>query len=362
VLAFINNKNNNRLRRTKYMKNYNIDFLLESIETENDTFRFKAKSITKDFVCEKGLDRLAQDSPNKPLIWRHEHPLIPDFAKTQHIYGRVLESKAENGEIISEYELYNHTKEHEKVRKVVEERFKAKQPIKISMRFRQYERDGVPIHFDVIEHSLTPTPACAECKMIDILNESDIMPDEKDLKVLEEIKKLEAELTKKDKALENLQVKLVTLEKDIESKDKELESKEGEKKEILDQLLEFKDKLNEQTKFINELKEARKMDALSPLIVKLEKLDGEKMKSIYEKEAISLVKEDKFKEAKKFLLERIEDLEKRELIKPETKDLSFSADESVEKELEDEKVKTKRDREAFAFMPEEFKKKHFGDK
>jgi len=342
------------------MTDYNIDFALEDIEVLEDRFMFTAKSITKDFVCEKGLNRLAQDSINKPVVWRHEHPIIPDFKNT-HIYGTVLESKAEDGSIYSKYEIYNHTNDHKKVRDVIKMRKELGDPIKISMRFRQYERGGNPIHYDVIEHSLTPTPACKECKMIDFVNESDIMPeDNKNAEELKKIKILEAELTKKEKLLEDLEVKIVTLEKSISEKDKVLEEKEGERKEILDKLLELNDKFKEQEKVVDELKEARKMDELNPLIERAVKEDGELMRPLYTKEAKSLVKEGKFEDAKKFLLERVKDLEKEKPM-AEVTDLRESAESVIDEELEDEGLKSKRDKKAFRNMPPEFQKWFRGD-
>jgi DNA repair exonuclease SbcCD ATPase subunit len=298
------------------------------------------------------------------VVWRHEHPIIPDFTKT-HIYGTVLESEAEEGSILSKYEIYDHTDDHKKVREVIRRRYKLGEPIKISMRFREYSRGGSPIHYDVIEHSLTPTPACPECKMIEFINESDIMPDKTDEQIkaeLEKIKALEADLTKKEKLLEDLEVKIVTLEKSItekdevlSEKDKVLDEKETERKEILDKLLEINDKFNEQEKVVNELKEARKMDKLMPLVERAVKKDGEIMRSLYIKEAKTNEK------AEEFLLERLKELEKDKPM-AEVTDLRESAEDSIiDEELEEEPIKNKRDAKAFKNMPPEFKKWFKGD-
>ncbi|MHA1748710.1 MAG: hypothetical protein ACTSYF_08755, partial [Promethearchaeota archaeon] len=126
-----------------------IDLVLEEVKTDDD-FLFTAYSITKDFVQEKDLSILAEDSVGKPLVWRHEHPVIPKFSST-HIYGKVLDSTVKDGKLISTYKVYGHTKEHEKVRDVIKSRFELGDPIKISMRFREYHLDGNPIHYDVIE-------------------------------------------------------------------------------------------------------------------------------------------------------------------------------------------------------------------
>ena len=218
------------------MDDFNVDFKLEKYEEVEEDFMFTAKSITKDFVCEKGLDRLAKDSLNKPLVWRHEHPVIPDFATT-HIYGNVVESHVEEGGIISTYKVYGHTADHLKVRQVIKERHRLEEPIKISMRFRSYETSGAIIHYDVIEHSLTPTPACKDCKMIEFIHESDNMPeteqDKARAKDLEKIEALEEDLTKKEKLLEDLEIKISTLEASISEKEEEVEEKVKKRKRYL---------------------------------------------------------------------------------------------------------------------------------
>ena len=129
------------------MDDIKIDFSLESVDESNDKFIFTARSITKDFVCEEGLERLSKDSINKPLIWRHENPVNPKYS-THHIYGRVLESVAEKGEIISKYEVYGHTKTHEEIRDIIRKRNIINKPISISMRFREYTKEKKPIHYE----------------------------------------------------------------------------------------------------------------------------------------------------------------------------------------------------------------------
>jgi hypothetical protein len=340
------------------VEDYNIDFALEKIEQENDNFFFLARSITKDFVCEKGLKRLAGDSPGKPLVWRHEHPVIPNY-KSTHIYGRVLESNAEEGTILSKYQVYGHTDDHRKIREVIEKRHEIGEPIKISMRFRQYGSDKDPVHFDVIEHSLTPTPACDECKVIDILNESDNMPEEEKKleEVLKEIQELEAQLTKKDKALEELESKIVTLEKQYEEATKEVETEKSEKEKIADQLLEFKDALNELKSKNSKLENDMKFKEVEPLLNTLIELDGEEMKELYEMKARNSLSDDKaFEKVKVDFAARIKKLEK-ESAHAVPEDLSTTAGSALMKdeELEESKETTlKRDKKAFANMPKEF--------
>lgn len=339
------------------MEDYNIDFKLEKIIKEDDNFFFLARSITNDFVCEKGKERLSGDSPGKPLVWRHEHPVIPNY-KSTHIYGRVLESTTDEKGILSKYQVYGHTDDHRKIREVIEKRHEIGEPIKISMRFRQYGSDKDPIHFDVIEHSLTPTPACDECKVIDILNESDNMPEEEKKleEVLKEIQELEAQLTKKDKALEELESKIVTLEKQYEEASKEVETEKSEKDKIADQLLEFKDALNELKATNKKLEDAMKFKEVEPLLNNLIELDGKEMKELYEMKARNSLSDEKaFEKVKEDFKARIKKLEK-ESAHAVPEDLSTTAGSAL---LKDEKLESKetseaRDKKAFANMPKEF--------
>ena len=105
------------------VEEFQVDFVLEEIKEEDNRFFFTAKSITKDFICEDGLKRLAHDSPGKHLVWRHEHPLIPKY-KSTHIYGTVLESNVKDDGILSKYEVYGHTDEHLKASRIIRERMK----------------------------------------------------------------------------------------------------------------------------------------------------------------------------------------------------------------------------------------------
>jgi len=342
------------------VEDFQIDFSLENFEETEDKFIFTAKSITKDFVCEKGLKRLASDSPGKHLVWRHEHPIIPKY-KSTHIFGRVLESNVEDGYIVSRYEAYKHTTDHKKAIEDIKLRKKIEKPLSISMRYRQYGKEN-PTHFDVLEHSLTPTPACKECVVIDIQNERDKMDKEQ---IEKRIKELEDELTKKDKTLEELESKIVTLEKesetkdeDIKAKDKELEDSKSENDKIVEQLLEFKDKLNEQKDMIDKLNSDLKFKEVEPLINQLVELDGNEMRDLY----LMKVKQD-FEKGKEFLMERIDELEKRGDVHAVTEDLAETANKAIGDESleEDEKTRKKRDKSAFANMPIEFFKKRDGE-
>ena len=344
------------VKKNSFEKLQKVDLQLEDLEYKNGKTYFTAKSITKDFVCEKGLIRLAKNSVGKPLIWRHEHPIL---IKKNHIYGEVVESDSNNSSITSTYEVYNHTKDHKKFVKILKDRKELGEPLSISMRFRTYfNENGDPVHFDVIEHSATPTPACKECVVLDIKNEDLKMPDEK--KIKQEIEKLESELTKKDEILEELQDKVKELQSEISLKDEQLEKAEEEKSTVSAKLDEFKDKLLEQKVMIDKLQEASKMDKLLPMVEKiLEYPTEDMMESIY----MDIAREKDFEEAKGIFEKKLEKLEKSKEVLAVSKSMSKTGQESIqEKELEMSPEEEKKlAKKALKYSPELYKKL-YGDK
>ena len=344
------------------MREFKIDLALENLEEFEDTYTFTAKTVTNEFVCEGGMKRLVADSPGKHVVWRHEHPVNPKYTKN-HIYGRVLESHEEDGYFISKYQGYKHTPEHIKVLNIMKERDDINHPLSMSIRYRQYGSDNDPKHFDVIEHSLTPTPACKECVILDIKNESDNMIDEKELqKKLKHIEKLEEQLTLKTKKLEQMETKLVSLEETVEKaqesieiKDKQLEAEKSGNKDLMEKVISFNDKLNEQGKMIDKLNEGLKLKEFEPLLTKLVKLDGKNMESLYRLKAQNSLKDESFEETKKFFVDRINERE-TEVTSATPKDLYETAAEAQirDEELEDDESKSQRDKQAFTNMPEEF--------
>lgn len=237
-----------------------IELKLESTTTEAGIFYFTAKSLTIDFENEPCLERLARDSLNKPLVWRHRHPIEEEYNKT-HIYGRVVESNVVDGSIISKYEVYNHTEDHLKLIDLIKERAEIDDPLGISMHYRKYYKNNEITHLDVFEHSSTPFPACPDCLYIDDYmgekempekekekNEKDEAEDEFKSKVeleehLKKIKELESALDAKTKSLEEFEAKIEKLEKAIEKQEQE---KEQETMSLEDKVKTLEEKLEKQ--------------------------------------------------------------------------------------------------------------------
>lgn len=264
------------------------EFTLESIEETEGRFFFTAKALSKDFECEKGRERLSKDSKSKHFIWRHAHPIQEGNEET-HIYGNIAESWLEgvDKEIYTKYEIYGHTPDHLALRGVIKERQRTGDPLGVSMRYRKYYIGNEILHYDVLEHSGTPFPACEDCKgknfeVVTMANEKtekdkDEDLDEEDVELAKSIKKiddLEAQLNSKTKILEEISTQIVTLEKEMKKKDKKLDEANKteqsledsvkdlrlevdrlKRKPIVDKILEFAPKLAEDERQLDWLKD-----------------------------------------------------------------------------------------------------------
>jgi DNA repair exonuclease SbcCD ATPase subunit len=265
------------------------EFSLESIEERDGRFFFTAKALNKDFECEKGRERLAKDSKFKHFIWRHQHP-VQKGNEEIHIFGRVEDAWLEgaDNEIFAKYEIYGHTPDHLALREIIKERQHNRDPLGVSMRYRKYYIGDTVLHYDVLEHSGTPFPACTDCKGTNfevetMVNEekqtenTETELEEEDVELAKSIKKieeLEAQLNSKSKILEGIQTEMVALEKELKNKDKKLEeatkSEESleqtvsglkleverlKKKPIVDKILEYNPKIEKDEKYFEWLKD-----------------------------------------------------------------------------------------------------------
>jgi hypothetical protein len=234
-----------------------IDFSLESSEEKEGKFFFTAKSLSSDFECEEGLKRLARASINLPLVWRHRHPIDPKH-KENHIYGRVDDSRLEDGYIVTTYEVFNHTKDHLAFIEIIKERSKIGDQLGISMHYRKYLEDEKAIHYDVFEHSGTPIPACKTCKTTNFGVKTMANEDEKpkvkeneneensitDSEILEKIEELEGLLNDKTEKLEEYKTKIDTLELEMKKKSEEIQMKEKETKTVEERVLELETQIS----------------------------------------------------------------------------------------------------------------------
>ena len=301
-------------------------FSLESVEEKDGKFYIIGKALSKDFECEAGLEALADDVIKAPLVWRHRHPIQKEH-KDNHIYGRVLEAWVKDF-LMVKAEIYDHTKDHKALRKLIKERSNLDDPLSFSMHYRTYfnEDKTQKIHWDVFEISGTPFPACKTCQIENFIGEgnmSEVNKDKEDKEMekideaVKKIKELEEQLNAKTLSLEDLQAELKKLEDETIAKDKALEEKAQESKSLEDRVLE----LENYTKYL----EVKK--PLLDEIKKVEKIDDKQFEWLKSQE-------------KDYLLERLEDAKKNAESKVHTTNLEESAEEArlrgaeLDKELE----------------------------
>lgn len=265
---------------------------LQTIEEKDGKFYFVAKSLSKDFECEDSRKLLSKKSVGKDYVWRHKHPVDKANVDT-HVYGIVADSWLEDGEIFSKYQLYDHTQDHKDMIDLVKERHKANEPLGVSMRYRKYLENGVPIHYDVFEHSGTPYPKCQTCKtiemgVIEMANEKE--ESKKDEKVFEDtlkkIKDLEDRLNSKTDIVKELKTKTEALEKEMEKKDKALEDKSKVEKTLEENITDMK----------NEIEYLKKKPILDK-ILEVHKLDEAEL-GFYKMQSVKYL-EEKYEQFKK---------------------------------------------------------------
>lgn len=291
------------------MKREETQLQIEDVSREDGRFTFTARSLSKDFECEDGLHRLASDSNNRPLVWRHAHP-IQEGNENTHIYGRVLEADADDGYLVTKYEVYDHTQDHKDLQSLIQKRLEEDDPLGISLHYRKYiNEQGNVVHYDVYEHSSTPFPACEECQSINYNIETkrneENMPEKEDKQ--DEIKELEQKLNSKIKAYKKLENKLEDTINKMKHKDKKLEETKKEKESLESRMK----KLEKKVTYLNEKK---------PII--------DRILEIRESESFYL---DQMKEmSKEKLEERLEQVKSEAESQPMTKSLEESAQESIE--------------------------------
>ena len=181
---------------------HKIDFeTLGAFEVSDDTFTFRAKSISTDEICEPMMDILLEQAINQPLLFRHRHPAGNDD-KVIPVFGRISKASkiSENGKVFMscEYRVMLKTKAKHEIphnktfADWVKESYEAKNPIGISLQFLKYMDSGKAYWVDFLEASGTHDPACKECRNIKL--EGGTMPDNGQEEQKKKYQDLEAEL------------------------------------------------------------------------------------------------------------------------------------------------------------------------
>lgn len=148
---------------------------IDAGKLENDVFKFTAKSISNNELCEAMMKIALSQVNNLPLLFRHRHPAGND-EKAVPIFGRSVGGKIQNeGDLkylVIDYEIpLKAPNGHELLDKqLFAEWVKASaeegNPIGISLAFIQHLEDGKAYWVDVYEASGTHVPACIKCRHV----------------------------------------------------------------------------------------------------------------------------------------------------------------------------------------------------
>ena len=188
---------------------------------EGKSFRFTARSISSNEICEPMMKIMLQQVGNMPLLFRHRHPAGNDD-KVVPIFGRSTGGRIEKEKdltyLVLDYNVQLSTEDgHELLEKQVfaewvKESNEAGNPIGISLAFIQHLEDGIAYWVDLYEASGTHVPACKSCRHKNELEKGgSIVPDDGKDKPDEQKKRyeiLEGQLEKMTKEKSELEGKL----------------------------------------------------------------------------------------------------------------------------------------------------------
>ena len=200
---------------------------IDAGKLENDVFKFTAKSISNNELCEAMMKIALSQVNNLPLLFRHRHPAGND-EKAVPIFGRSAGGRIQNeGDLkylVIDYEIpLKAPNGHELLDKQlfadwVKASAEGGNPIGISLAFIQHLEDGKAYWVDVYEASGTHVPACIKCRHVTEYKKNEqgeeYLPDE--VKDKQDEKKkyelLEKQLEKLTKEKGDLEGKLVEAE------------------------------------------------------------------------------------------------------------------------------------------------------
>jgi len=228
----------------------------------------KARTLHAKFLPEPWLSRLAEDSENQRILWRHDDPEAPKFHG--YVFGRVLESKVQNEFIESYYRIFGGGEDSKEMalQKLIKLKFEAGDPIGVSKGFIKYLDSNREIRRVIsLEDSITYIPKCKSCKTIEVKLEMD----EKELEI--QIKKLQDELNvsnvkleEKDSAIGDYETKLKKFEAKVSEFEAKVKAKDSEKESLEDKVLALSDSV----KTLNKKLEYESKKPLIEEIVKFE--------------------------------------------------------------------------------------------
>jgi len=193
----------------------------------------RARSLHNVFLEEPWQSKLAADSQNNRLIWRHKDPEHPEHKG--YVYGRNLEEKVlEDGFSEAWYRVFGGPKDSPEMtmQKLIQLKEELGEPIGISKGFiKHYDKNGEIRRVVALEDSITYKPQCSQCTTQEVV----IQMEEKEMKEL--VKKLQQELN-------DTKLQLEVKDKTIAEKDDSVIKLEAERTAFKDKLDELEAKLN----------------------------------------------------------------------------------------------------------------------
>jgi len=245
----------------------------EAVKTqlEDGDMLVKARTLHNSFLPEPWLSRLAKDSINQRILWRHRDPEGDDAG---HIFGRVLTADVKGDFIESYLRIFGGPEDspEKNLQNLIKLKFEDNDPIGISKGFiKYYNKNGEIRRVTSLEDSITYIPQCKSCKTIEVKMEMD----EKELKA--QIKKLQNELNaskmeleNKDNSLKEYEDKVKGFESKIEEFEAKVKVKETEKETLEDKLVGLSDK-------VKNLTEKLEYEGKKPLIEEIHKYEQDDM-------------------------------------------------------------------------------------
>jgi len=205
----------------------------------------RATSLTTDFLPEKWLNELSDDSNNNRLIWRHRDPELGGRYYGRNVFNQVIDGSGKNeGKkvIDSIYRVFGGQEgtPSDKLQKYIKLKNEHGHPVGISKGFilNKCPKNGEILRVFALEDSITYIPKCKTCLTTEVYKmENKNKIDEK------EIKKLQDELNSAKLQLEEKDVEFDDMKTKIEKFESDVESKEAEKKTLEDKLVAVSDSL-----------------------------------------------------------------------------------------------------------------------
>jgi len=229
----------------------------------------RADSLTTDFLPEKWLNELSDDSINNRLIWRHRDPELGGRYYGRNVFNQVIDGTGDNeGKkvIDSIYRVFGGAEDtpSEKLQRYIKLKNEHGHPVGISKGFivNKCPKNGEILRVFALEDSITYIPKCKTCLTNEVYTMENLNKiDEKEIKKLQdELNSAKLQLEEKDVTVDEMKTKIEKFESDVNATEAEKKSLEDKLVAVSDSLKKLEAKLvnQERAPFIARLKESEK--------------------------------------------------------------------------------------------------------